>query len=112
MFYFFFQAEDGIRDWSVTGVQTCALPILYEDITCRVRRRHGGAEVAEAEGFIGAAFDHRTSRAGDPHLHTHVLLAHPARLAADGRWTNLDGRQMFPWAKPIGHVYEAQLRAE
>src|SRR5258706_10722106 len=26
--FFFFQAEDGIRDWSVTGVQTCALPIL------------------------------------------------------------------------------------
>src|SRR5438093_13549782 len=25
--FFFFQAEDGIRDWSVTGVQTCALPI-------------------------------------------------------------------------------------
>src|SRR3989339_1392614 len=28
---FFFQAEDGIRDWSVTGVQTCALPIQAED---------------------------------------------------------------------------------
>src|SRR5215213_6652061 len=27
-FFFFFQAEDGIRDWSVTGVQTCALPIF------------------------------------------------------------------------------------
>src|SRR5690625_8011946 len=27
--YFFFQAEDGIRDGHVTGVQTCALPILY-----------------------------------------------------------------------------------
>src|SRR5262249_59936412 len=27
-YFFFFQAEDGIRDWSVTGVQTCALPIL------------------------------------------------------------------------------------
>ena len=26
---FFFQAEDGIRDYKVTGVQTCALPILY-----------------------------------------------------------------------------------
>ena len=25
--YFFFQAEDGIRDYKVTGVQTCALPI-------------------------------------------------------------------------------------
>src|SRR5262249_57338307 len=29
---FFFQAEDGIRDWSVTGVQTCALPISYLDM--------------------------------------------------------------------------------
>src|SRR5205807_6136280 len=27
LFYFFFQAEDGIRDYKVTGVQTCALPI-------------------------------------------------------------------------------------
>src|SRR3989475_2074413 len=29
-FFFFFQAEDGIRDLTVTGVQTCALPILQE----------------------------------------------------------------------------------
>src|SRR2546430_13428541 len=29
-FFFFFQAEDGIRDLTVTGVQTCALPILRE----------------------------------------------------------------------------------
>src|SRR2546429_4146973 len=28
IFFFFFQAEDGIRDVAVTGVQTCALPIL------------------------------------------------------------------------------------
>src|SRR5207248_8412267 len=28
LFFFFFQAEDGIRDRTVTGVQTCALPIL------------------------------------------------------------------------------------
>src|SRR5437016_7603532 len=29
--FFFFQAEDGIRDWSVTGVQTCALPISADE---------------------------------------------------------------------------------
>ena len=29
-FFFFFQAEDGIRDHCVTGVQTCALPILVD----------------------------------------------------------------------------------
>src|SRR2546426_5311098 len=31
IFFFFFQAEDGIRDYKVTGVQTCALPILIEE---------------------------------------------------------------------------------
>src|SRR5437763_876261 len=33
-FFFFFQAEDGIRDTSVTGVQTCALPIFGMDLGC------------------------------------------------------------------------------
>src|SRR2546430_6758752 len=32
IFFFFFQAEDGIRDLTVTGVQTCALPILAEAV--------------------------------------------------------------------------------
>src|SRR3712207_8306075 len=31
-YYFFFQAEDGIRDIGVTGVQTCALPISVHDV--------------------------------------------------------------------------------
>src|SRR3989475_2744997 len=34
LFFFFFQAEDGIRDLTVTGVQTCALPI--SDVTSKV----------------------------------------------------------------------------
>ena len=33
--FFFFQAEDGIRDYKVTGVQTCALPICEEAIQLR-----------------------------------------------------------------------------
>src|SRR2546425_2033742 len=40
LFFFFFQAEDGIRDKLVTGVQTCALPI-YGDGNAR-RESHGG----------------------------------------------------------------------
>jgi len=83
-----------------------------EDIACRVRRGHGGSVVVEADGFTGAAFQHRSSRAGDPHLHTHVLIAHPGFTRADRRWTALDGRQLFPWSKPVGHLYEAKLRAE
>src|SRR5258706_11720809 len=43
LLFFFFQAEDGIRDWSVTGVQTCALPILGPTISCaRWQRRQAG----------------------------------------------------------------------
>src|SRR5262249_59694554 len=43
VYFFFFQAEDGIRDWSVTGVQTCALPICQARFEtagslCRGRR--------------------------------------------------------------------------
>src|SRR5688572_31133513 len=42
LFFFFFQAEDGIRDLTVTGVQTCALPISrYTDPVCRLCRREG-----------------------------------------------------------------------
>src|SRR5437879_13829301 len=36
-FFFFFQAEDGIRDTSVTGVQTCALPISRLSSSARTR---------------------------------------------------------------------------
>src|SRR5690348_4855377 len=39
-FFFFFQAEDGIRDGRVTGVQTCALPILYEIVKVLQARGH------------------------------------------------------------------------
>ncbi len=54
---------------------------------CHVRRGHGGVNVCDAEGFVGAAFRHRTSRAGDPALHTHVLLANMAE-GPDGRWAS------------------------
>src|SRR5579862_2684204 len=39
VFFFFFQAEDGIRDGTVTGVQTCALPISTNDTPARHHRQ-------------------------------------------------------------------------
>src|ERR1035437_10468109 len=41
MFFFFFQAEDGIRDIGVTGVQTCALPISADQGLLRHQRERG-----------------------------------------------------------------------
>src|SRR6266404_8514121 len=57
-FFFFFQAEDGIRDKLVTGVQTCALPILAPGLVdMRVQLREPGEEHMEtiASGAEAAA---------------------------------------------------------
>src|SRR5256885_13722067 len=49
MVCFFFQAEDGIRDYKVTGVQTCALPISFsEGRACRACRRKAADQEAPA----------------------------------------------------------------
>src|SRR5256885_6838214 len=48
-FFFFFQAEDGIRDYKVTGVQTCALPI------CLRAAAHEPAEVDQLDRAIETA---------------------------------------------------------
>jgi hypothetical protein len=56
------------------------------------RRGAGGASVIAGRGLVAAAFRHRTSRAGDPQLHTHVLVANLI-LGADGRWGTIDGRR-------------------
>ena len=74
------------------------------------RRGAGGAAVIAGRGLIGAAFRHRTSRAGDPQLHTHVLVANLV-LGADGRWGTLDGRRIYAHAKTAGYLYEHRLRA-
>src|SRR5256885_8235674 len=58
MFFFFFQAEDGIRDYKVTGVQTCALPISLqglEGFSAQARNMHRQLVGSLAIGLIGNA---------------------------------------------------------
>lgn len=76
----------------------------------RVRRGRNGLSVLAAEGLVGAAFGHRSSRAGDPQVHTHVLVMNLAR-GSDGRWSALDGRPLFAYARTAGFLYQAALRA-
>jgi conjugative relaxase-like TrwC/TraI family protein len=76
-----------------------------------VRRGHGGLVVEQAPGLVAAAFRHRTSRSGDPQLHTHVLVANLAR-GSDGRWLALDRRRIYAHARAASFVYQAVLRSE
>lgn len=75
------------------------------------RRGVAGSHQVETLGAVAAGFVHRTSRAGDPQLHTHVLLFNRAH-GIDGRWGALHSRRVFAWAKTAGYVYQAALRAE
>jgi conjugative relaxase-like TrwC/TraI family protein len=78
---------------------------------CYVRRGRNGKELLDAEGFVGAAFRHRSSRAGDPQLHTHVVIPNLVQ-GSDGRWSAPDGRHLFAWQKAAGTMYQSALRAE
>src|SRR5215218_10864022 len=66
---------------------------------------------ARGSGFVAAAFRHRMSRAGDPQLHTHVLVANLIRTST-GKWRTLDGQRLYRHAKTAGYLYQAHLRAE
>ncbi|MDP9270798.1 MAG: relaxase domain-containing protein [Chloroflexota bacterium] len=78
---------------------------------CWTRRGAGGATFVNGNGYIAAAFRHRSSRAGDPQLHTHTLIAN-ATEGPDGRWTRLYHPAIYDHAKTAGYLYEAQLRHE
>jgi conjugative relaxase-like TrwC/TraI family protein len=66
--------------------------------------------VLGADGLVGAAFTHCLSRSGDPHLHTHLVVANLAH-GADARWSALDGRGLFAHARAAGALHDAHLRA-
>jgi conjugative relaxase-like TrwC/TraI family protein len=80
-----------------------------EQWACATRRGARGSESVPGTGFVAAAFRHRTSRAGDPTLHTHVLVANAT--LADGSWGALDGRLLYREARAAQDVYQAALRA-
>ena len=82
-----------------------------EDNACASRRGRNGVEHVEGDGFVAAAFRHRTSRAGDPQLHWHVLVANTTR-GPDGRWRTLDGTRVYPALRTAGFLFEAELRHE
>ncbi len=88
-----------------------ALRYLEEE-ACATRSGRNGAIRERGDGFVAAAFRHRTSRAQDPHLHTHVVVANLTR-AADGKWRTLEGDALLrSYRLAAGYLYEAHLRYE
>jgi conjugative relaxase-like TrwC/TraI family protein len=71
----------------------------------------GCKDLHRLPGLVGIAYQHETSRCGDPHLHTHVLV--PNRQArADGRLVSIDSKSLYHEARAAGIVYQAVVRHE
>jgi conjugative relaxase-like TrwC/TraI family protein len=58
------------------------------------------------EGVVAAAFTHWDSRAGDPQLHDHVVVANRARSVSDGQWRTLDSRGLFKSVVMLGELHQ------
>jgi conjugative relaxase-like TrwC/TraI family protein len=80
---------------------------------CLTRRGDGsgGIEFVKGSGYLAAGYVHRSSRNGDPQLHTHVLVAN-ATQGPDGKWTRLYHPAIFEHATTASYIYEAHLRHE
>jgi len=108
---------DDVIDKAVSAAHQTAIAEALEYLAAHAgyTRVHnpvtGDKDLQKLPGLVAAAYQHETSRAGDPHLHTHVLV--PNRQArADGRLVSIDGTSLFHEARAAGIIYQATLRHE
>jgi conjugative relaxase-like TrwC/TraI family protein len=85
--------------------------VAYLDEHLGARRGHGGHEHVQGRGVLAVGFDHRTSREGDPLLHTHLVVANRVQ-GPDGRWTALDGRDLYRHRLAADAIYRATYQRE
>lgn len=87
------------------GIAAAAAFTYLESEAARCRRAD---QRVAAEGLVAAAYEHRASAAGEPHLHTHLVVANLG--LCEGRWLALDGRYIFWQARAAGALYHMVLR--
>ncbi|MET0714338.1 MAG: MobF family relaxase [Mycetocola sp.] len=66
----------------------------------------GAIAQVDVKGLVATAFDHFDSRAGDPHLHTHVVISNKVQTVLDGKWRSLDGRPMHAAVVALSELHE------
>jgi conjugative relaxase-like TrwC/TraI family protein len=85
--------------------------VAYLDGHLGARRGHGGVQHVAGQGVLAVGFDHRTSREGDPLVHTHLVIANRVQ-GPDGRWTALDGRDLYRHRLAADAIYRATYQRE
>lgn len=87
---------------------TATLEWLEESVIHTRSGRNGVARIGTT-GAIAAAFDHWESRAGDPQLHTHLVIANRVQRITDGAWVTLDSRTLYKAAVAASEHYNGLL---
>ncbi|WP_394281320.1 MobF family relaxase [Corynebacterium sp.] len=77
-----------------------------EDNTVRTRMGAGGLAQVKTGGIVASEFTHFDTRAGDPDLHSHVLVSNKVQ-GPDGKWRTLDSRAMFKNHQTLSARYDA-----
>ena len=74
------------------------------------RRGHNGIrQIDTKSGIIGTKFRHYDSRAGDPNLHDHVVIANRVE-GADDKWSSIDGRVLYQYGVECSELYNSKVQ--
>src|SRR2546426_7877770 len=101
-FFFFFQAEDGIRDYKVTGVQTCALPILPRNARGDGPVRGARTDVRAWAKVVAAVSPPRTSVTRARAVYCNPMRRRRSRNPGAARGRRADGGQVTLRSR-LGH---------
>lgn len=80
-----------------------------EDLVINTRSGRNGVAHVGTRGVIAAAFDHWESRAGDPQLHTHLVIANQVQRVTDSAWVTLDSRSLYKAVVAASEHYNGLL---
>jgi len=109
-----FSPDETVREQIRLGHEAAVVASLrYLEAQAAAVRLGGvdGRRVRRAE-IVGVGFLHRLSRSGDPHLHTHVLVANLVPQASEGAARPLDATGLYLECRTAGALYETHLRYE
>jgi conjugative relaxase-like TrwC/TraI family protein len=95
---------------SIAHVEAVAVALEFlERRAGATRQQVDGERQRIPTGVAAATFVHRTSRDGDPQLHTHAVVANLG-VRPDGTFAALDAAPLYEWGKAAGSVYQEELR--
>jgi len=102
------QTGAAVADAHQAGVRA---GVAYLDAQVGTRTGRHGAEHVQGSGLLAVGFTHRTSRAGDPLLHTHLIIANRTQ-GPDGQWRTLDSRDLLNHRSTADAMYRAAYQHE